>query len=71
MIIALGVVAWLVVGVAVARAWAAMQDEGFEREYESGGARAGFNVVFWPLPAVGIVFTVIGLLVSWKGRAAD
>ena len=67
--IALAVVAWLSFGVFVTRLYAGTQ-EGFEREYESTGARAGFNVVFWMFPLIGLIFEILGLLVS-LGRKRD
>lgn len=62
--IAMGIAAWFVVGVVVARVYASMQDDDFGRDYESHGARAGFNVVCWPIPAIVVIFSLIGLLVS-------
>lgn len=57
------VLAWLAVGVVVARAYVATQS-GFDKEFESTGARAGINVVLWPLPAIMLVLMAIGLLVN-------
>jgi hypothetical protein len=62
---AMGVLAvWLLVGFGVARVLIATSSDGYDRDSESSGARAGFNVIFWPFPAGYLVLRLVGWIVS-------